>query len=378
MFGQDKDANGNNTYRMFTPVSTARSSYVNLSRSIPVNADTLPNADLATDHLIPNLEDTADLQDTEIFSGAYDDEVEGEVADFNNLKPTTVVSLIPTTKIHKDHPKEQIIRDPLSATQTRRTTKHSQEHDMVSYIKKQKRTNHKDYQNCLFACFLSQIEPKKVIKALTDPSWIEAIQDELLQNKKDKRRIVVRNKARLVAQGHTHEKGIDYDEVFAPVARIEAIRIDAQEVLDEFYGGAYFLLRVAIKTASTPIETNKALLKDEEAEDVDVHLYRSMIRSLMYLTASRPDIMDEFRVRIGNCKVNAARQDLATAMSKTVNDVNQIHAIDDGKIMVISESSMRSDLYFNDKDGQPSKPQPPSSTALPSHEEQVTTVALQP
>ncbi|GKF18797.1 retrovirus-related pol polyprotein from transposon TNT 1-94, partial [Tanacetum coccineum] len=46
-----------------------------------------------------------------------------------------------------------------------------------------------------------------------------------------------------------------------------------------------------IKTTSTPIETNKALLKDEEAEDADVHLYRSMIRSLMYLIASRPDIM---------------------------------------------------------------------------------------
>ncbi|GKG35284.1 hypothetical protein Tco_0440438, partial [Tanacetum coccineum] len=47
----------------------------------------------------------------------------------------------------------------------------------------------------------------------------------------------------------------------------------------------------SVKTASTPIETNKALLKDEEAKDVDVHLYRSMIGSLMYLTASRPDIM---------------------------------------------------------------------------------------
>ncbi|GJS41352.1 putative ribonuclease H-like domain-containing protein [Tanacetum coccineum] len=46
-----------------------------------------------------------------------------------------------------------------------------------------------------------------------------------------------------------------------------------------------------VKTASTPMETNKALLKDEEAADVDVHLYRSMIGSLMYLTASRPDIM---------------------------------------------------------------------------------------
>ncbi|GJX81659.1 hypothetical protein Tco_0331140 [Tanacetum coccineum] len=158
----DKDANGNNIYRMFTPVSAAGSSYDNLSGSIPVNAATLPNADLPTDPLMPDLEDTADLQDTGIFSGAYDDEVEGAVADFNNLELTTVVSPIPTTRIHKDHPKEQIIGDPLSAPQTRGMIKTSKEHDMISYIKKQRRTNYKDYQNCLLACFLSQIEPKKV------------------------------------------------------------------------------------------------------------------------------------------------------------------------------------------------------------------------
>ncbi|GKD37237.1 putative ribonuclease H-like domain-containing protein [Tanacetum coccineum] len=46
-----------------------------------------------------------------------------------------------------------------------------------------------------------------------------------------------------------------------------------------------------VKTASTPMEPNKALIKDEEADSVDVHLYRSMIGSLMYLIASRPDIM---------------------------------------------------------------------------------------
>ncbi|GJY16930.1 putative ribonuclease H-like domain-containing protein [Tanacetum coccineum] len=91
--------------------------------------------------------------------------------------------------------------------------KTSQEHVMVSYIKKQRRTNHKDYQYCLFACFLSQIEPKKITQALTDPSWIEEMQDELLQNKKDERGIVVRNMARLVAQGYTQEEGTDYDEM---------------------------------------------------------------------------------------------------------------------------------------------------------------------
>nr|GEU73618.1 putative ribonuclease H-like domain-containing protein [Tanacetum cinerariifolium] len=220
-------------------------------RSIPVNATTLPNADLPTDPFMPDLEDTADFQDTGIFSGAYDDEVEGAETDFNNLELTIFVSLIATTRIHKDHPKKQIIGDPLLALQTRRMTKTSQEHDMVSYIKKQRRTNHKDYQNCLLTYFLSQIETKMMIQALTDPSWIEAMQDELLQfrlqkvwrlvyllkgkhaigtkwvyrNKKDERGIVVRNKARLVAQGYTQEEGIDYDKVFAHVARIEAIRI---------------------------------------------------------------------------------------------------------------------------------------------------------
>ncbi|GJU53908.1 putative ribonuclease H-like domain-containing protein [Tanacetum coccineum] len=68
-------------------------------------------------------------------------------------------------------------------------------------------------------------EPKKISKALKDDSWVEAIQEELLQNKRDERGVVVRNKARLVAQGHKQEEGIDYDEVFTHVARIEAIRL---------------------------------------------------------------------------------------------------------------------------------------------------------
>nr|GFA10318.1 hypothetical protein [Tanacetum cinerariifolium] len=106
-------------------------------------------------------------------------------------------------------------------------------------------------QYCLFLCFISQEEPKKIVDALKDPSWVEAMKQELVQfkiqnvwvlvnctsgvrpirtkwvlkNKKDERGIVIRNKELLVAQGHTQEEGIDYEEVFAPVARIEAIRL---------------------------------------------------------------------------------------------------------------------------------------------------------
>ncbi|GJY11733.1 putative ribonuclease H-like domain-containing protein [Tanacetum coccineum] len=369
----------------------------------------------------------------------YSDDAEdvGAEVDMNNLNTFMHVSPIPTTRIHKDHLVEQIIRNLNSAPQTRRTTKNLEEHGLFSSV--QQRTNHKDFQNCLFSCFLSQEEPKKVIHALKDPSWIEAMQDELLQfklqkvwtlvdlpngkraigtkwvfrNKKDERGIVIKNKARLVAQGYTQEEGIDYDEVFAPVARIEAIRLflayasfkdfvvyqmdvksaflygkieeevyvcqppgfedpdfpdrvykvekalyglhqaprawDKYDILlvqvyvdDIIFGSTnkllctefekmmhkkfqmssigeltFFLgLQVKqkedgifisqdkyvteilkkfgftdVKTASTPMETQKPLLKDEDGEEVDVHLYRSMIGSLMYLTSSRPNIM---------------------------------------------------------------------------------------
>ncbi|GJS88727.1 retrovirus-related pol polyprotein from transposon TNT 1-94 [Tanacetum coccineum] len=238
-------------------------------------------------------------------NAADDDENVSAEADMNNLNTCRPVSPIPTTRIHKDHPVEQIIRDLNLAPQTRRMTMNLKEHGLFNSV----------------------------------------------QNKKDERGIMIKNKARLITQGYTQEERIDYDEVFAPVARIEAIRlflayasfkdfmVYQMDVKSTFlYGkieeevyvcqplgfedpnfpdrvykvektlyGLHQAPRACqdkyvteilkkfgftdVKTVSTPMETQKPLLKDEDGEEVDIHLYRSMIGTLMYLTYSRLDIM---------------------------------------------------------------------------------------
>ncbi|GKC28042.1 putative ribonuclease H-like domain-containing protein [Tanacetum coccineum] len=177
--------------------------------------DPKTSIELPNDPNMPKLEDIVYLDD---------DEDVGAEADMNNLDAFMPVSPIPTTRIHKDHPVEQIIGDLNSAPQTRRMTKSVTKQAMFSSV--QQRTNHKDFQNCLFACFLLQEEPKKVWTLVDLPNGKRAIGSKwVYRNKKDERGIVIKNKARLVAQGYTQEEGIDYDEVFAPVARIEAIRL---------------------------------------------------------------------------------------------------------------------------------------------------------
>ncbi|GJT65728.1 putative ribonuclease H-like domain-containing protein [Tanacetum coccineum] len=368
---QEKEANdAAEAFRKDTPVSTASPSRVFSTGGPYAGQD---------DSQIPALKDIYDNPSNGIFTNAsYDDE--GAVADFTNLETTINVSPIPTSRIHFIHPRTQILGDPTSVVQTR------------SKVNK----------NTGARAFILVDLPfgKKAIET----KWV-------YKNKRDERGVVVRNKARLVAHGYRQEEGIDYDEVFAPVARIEAIRIflafasymgfivyqmdvksaflngtideevymtqplgfvdlnfpkksgykrgtidktlfikkDKNDIMlvhvyvddiifgstkkswcDEFealmksrfqmssMGELTLFLRLqvkkkedgifitqdkyvaeilkkfdffSVKTASTLIETQKPLVKDEETADVDVHLYRSMIGYLMYLTASRLDIM---------------------------------------------------------------------------------------
>nr|GEY99664.1 hypothetical protein [Tanacetum cinerariifolium] len=106
----------------------------------------------------------------------------------------------------KDHPLRKIIGD----------------------LKSSVRTKGQLANLCLFSCLLSAIEPANMAKALRDAEWVSAMQEELdqfarLKNKKDESSLVIQNKARLVAVDYSQQESIDYDEMFAPVARIEAI-----------------------------------------------------------------------------------------------------------------------------------------------------------
>nr|GEU49662.1 hypothetical protein [Tanacetum cinerariifolium] len=148
-----------------------------------------------------------------------DEDDVGAEADFNKLETSITISPIPTTRVHKDHHVTQITGDLSLATQTKSITRVAKDQGVLSQI-----TND-DFHTCMFACFLSQEEPKRVHQALKDPSWIEAMQEELLQLKMQKVWVLVDLPYGKRAIGHTQEEGIDYEEVFAPVTRIEAIRL---------------------------------------------------------------------------------------------------------------------------------------------------------
>ncbi|GJT38177.1 putative ribonuclease H-like domain-containing protein [Tanacetum coccineum] len=233
------------------------------------------------DQNMPNLE--------EIVYSDNDEEV-GAEADLNNLAITMHVGPIPTTRCNRE-----------STIKTFRII-------------------------CL-------IEPTKVIQALQGLSWIEVMQEELLQfklqqvwtlmdlphgkraistkwvyrNKKDERGIVIRNKARIeairlflayasfkdfVLYQMDVKSAFLYGKIEKEVYVCQPLGFEDPEFPKKVYKveKALYGLHQAPR-ACTPMETSKPLLKDAEAENVDVHLYRSMIGSLMYLTTSRPDIM---------------------------------------------------------------------------------------
>ncbi|GKE18898.1 putative ribonuclease H-like domain-containing protein [Tanacetum coccineum] len=103
---------------------------------------------------------------------------EDEQGLIRNILNSYAVPTTPTTRIQKDHPLENMIGDVYSSVQTRGMRRSTFEQGFLSAAYEEK--THEDLYTCLFACFLSQEEPKRVAKALSDPSWVEVMQEELL------------------------------------------------------------------------------------------------------------------------------------------------------------------------------------------------------
>ncbi|KAD5318304.1 hypothetical protein E3N88_18250 [Mikania micrantha] len=165
-----------------------------------------------------------------------------EDLNLNNLDPQVEVLSHPVGRINHIHAQENIIGSPLDGVKTRNQLSSGGLADILDFA---------DVSFCAHSCFISQVEPCTVTEALKEESWVDAMQEELLQFKKlgvwqlvdrtkgakvigtrwvlhckkDDHGIIVRNKARLVVQGFRQIEGLDYNEVFAPVARLEAIRI---------------------------------------------------------------------------------------------------------------------------------------------------------
>ncbi|GJY83416.1 putative ribonuclease H-like domain-containing protein [Tanacetum coccineum] len=110
----------------------------------------------------------------------FSDEDEPEV-DLGNITNSYTVPTTPNTRIHKDHPIENVIGNVKSSVQTRRMTKPTSKQGFLSTVYEQK--THDTLNTCLYACFLSQIKPTSIAKALSDSSWVETMQEELLQFK---------------------------------------------------------------------------------------------------------------------------------------------------------------------------------------------------
>ncbi|GJW00212.1 putative ribonuclease H-like domain-containing protein [Tanacetum coccineum] len=282
--------------------------------------------------------------------GFFDDNV-----DLTNITSSYTIPTTLNTRIHKDHSLDNVIGSVLTGIQTRRMTKSTDEQGFISVVYAEK--THEDLNTCLYYCFLSQIEPTRVAKALSDSAWVEAMQEELLQfklqkvwilvnlpkvkmaigtkwifkNKKDERGIVIRNKARLVAQGYTQEEGINYDDMDVKSAFLyetieeevyvcQPLVFEDLDYPDKVYkmvkalyglhqaprawqkgdillvqmssmGELTFFLGLQVQQKEDGIFISQDKYVAEILRKFNYTYVKSMIGSLMYLTTSRPDIM---------------------------------------------------------------------------------------
>nr|GEW66437.1 hypothetical protein [Tanacetum cinerariifolium] len=224
----------------------------------------------------------------------FDNENVGAEADFNNLETSIIVSPIPTTRTHKDHP-----------------------------------------------------EPKRVHQALKDPSWIEAMQEELLQFKMQKVWILVDLPNGKRAIGHTQEEGIDYEEVFAPVARIEAIRLFLayasymRFMVYQMDVKSAFLYGTIDKKYQTPF------IKKPKGDILLVQIYVDDI----IFGATNKDLCKSFEKLMKDKFQMSSIGELTFFLGLQSNDATRIQALVDKKKLVVTEAAIRDALHLDDAEG---------------------------
>ncbi|GJZ62724.1 retrovirus-related pol polyprotein from transposon TNT 1-94 [Tanacetum coccineum] len=169
-----------------------------------------------------------------------------------------------------------------------------------------KTTASTDPEMCMFVLTMSIVEPKNIKEAMADFAWIKAMQDELHQfdrlkvwelvdkpfgkmiiklkwlwkNKKDEDQTVIRNKARLVAKGYAQEEGIDFEESFAPVARLEAVRIFVAYAAHK----SFPIYQMDVKTAflNGPLKEEVYVAQPEGFVDPDHQKKVYLLRKALY------------------------------------------------------------------------------------------------
>ncbi|GJZ27655.1 putative ribonuclease H-like domain-containing protein [Tanacetum coccineum] len=269
---QEKEDNVNSTNNVNTAdnVNTV-SSTVNVVGTNKVNdVGGKTSIELPCDPNMPALEDDS------IFDFLRDDEDDGAVADMNNLDKTIQVSPNSTIRIHKDRPLNQVIGDLQSTTQTGKMLKNLEEH---GFVRRTQKGNSCIEGSKLDRGYAGRASTIQVTRIYVDDIIFGSTKKELCIAFEK----LIHEKFQMSSMGElTFFLGLQVKQ------KKDSIFISQDKYVAKILKKFGF---TEVKTASTPMGTQKPLLKDEDGEEVDVHMYRSMIGSLMYLTSSRPDIM---------------------------------------------------------------------------------------
>nr|GEV75119.1 putative ribonuclease H-like domain-containing protein [Tanacetum cinerariifolium] len=265
----------------------------------------------------PNNTNTFSAAELENITYSDDEDDVGAKADFNNLETSITISPIPTTRVQKDHPVTQIIGDLSSATQTRSMTRVAKDQGGLSQM------FNDDFHTCMFACFLSQEEPKRVHQALKDSSWIEAMHEELLQFKMQKVWILV-NLPHGKRAIDLLPKAFDVKRFQYLVARVNTPRCD-EDMLELMELTVFLLPKV------------EKLELDERFNLIIDFLSGSSIK---YALTVNPNIY-----------VSCIKQFWTTVAVKKVNDVIRLQALVDKKKVVVTEATIMEALRLDDAEG---------------------------